>query len=56
MRFIIPNINTKQQEFYSRHVFKEAYEKDVDGYISDYLVRMAICMRVTLESCYFSFN
>jgi len=28
---LIPNINAKQQEFYSRRVISESYHKEVDG-------------------------
>ena len=37
LRMIVPNINAKQQEFYSRHVVTDAYHKDIDGYISSHL-------------------
>ena len=30
-KFIIPNVNHKQQEFYSRRVMTESYHKDVNG-------------------------
>lgn len=32
LRFLVPNINSKQQEFYSRHVLSDSYHKDLDGY------------------------
>lgn len=32
MRMIVPNVNSKQQEFYSRHVLSDGYHKDVDAY------------------------
>ncbi len=30
LRLIVPNVNNKQQEFYSRHVLSEGYHKDVE--------------------------
>lgn len=49
MRMIIPNINGKQQEFYSRHIMSEAYHKDADGYTFIYLDKMETFIWVIQE-------
>lgn len=56
MRAIIPNVNSKQQEFYSRHILSEAYHKDVDGYLVCNSAKMVNCMQVIQESCCFNCN
>jgi hypothetical protein len=33
LRMIVPNISSKQQEFYSKHVLSDGYHKDIDGYL-----------------------